>query len=109
MSIQQERLVSSDIGLAKCINCGKVWGEHLGTRCPSEPSSVHLESMMHLPGSKSGFQPLGFALSDRCLNCGDTLVNHRDRAWCNSSSGNKKSFFELIPVEELFSEEDFLL
>jgi hypothetical protein len=103
MSTQQERLVSSDIGLAKCINCGKVWGEHMGTRCPSEPGSVHL-----VPGSKSEFQPLGFALSDRCINCGDTLVNHFDRAWCNSSDA-KSSFFELIPVEELFSEEDFLL
>jgi ribosomal protein S27AE len=95
MSKVFDKIKVSALGVAKCINCGQVWGQHLSIRCANGGSE---------------YQPLGFALSDRCLNCGDTLVNHQDRMICRPSPEDKKTCFELLVVaKDMFSEEDFLL
>lgn len=85
------RLVHSDFGKAKCLNCGRTWGDHMGIRCSGRDLMTE-------------FQPLGFALSDRCDNCGEILLNHYNRAFCDR---NKSSFFE--KSKEMFSDKEFLL
>ena len=84
----------SEIGKARCLNCGEGWGQHAGIRCQSISSSDHT------------FQPLGFALSDRCDNCGKTLLDHYKRVGCKGEGFNNKVFTR---NREMFTDQEFLL
>ena len=84
----------SEIGNARCLNCGEEWGQHAGIRCQSTASGDHT------------FQPLGFALSDRCDNCGKTLLDHYKRVGC---TGRESSYRVFTKCKEMFTDEEFLL
>lgn len=84
-----KKVMLSEIGQATCMNCGSQWGQHVGIDCPH---------------SRSLFEPEGFLLDDMCINCGDLLVNHQDRSICIKRDD---TIFE--KVNDMFSEEDFLL
>jgi len=80
------------IGRAPCVNCGKTWGGHSGIHCWSGTSERRQKT----------FEPVGYALSDICIHCGDTLENHRDRYVCKSILIRQ---FEKI--HNMFSDRDF--
>ncbi len=86
-------LTNSKLGHAKCMNCGDRWGSHGGIYCRRGEAQDEGKS----------FQPLGFALSDRCDHCGVTLINHEKRALCDGG----ETFFE--KSIDMFKEEDFIL
>lgn len=85
----------SEIGKARCLNCGENWGSHAGIRCQSTASGDHT------------FQPLGFALSDRCGNCGETLLDHYKRAGCIVNGSKNNQAFTRYSI--MFTDEEFLL
>ena len=83
---------------AICINCGKTWGGHSGILCNHGRSYKKME-----------FEPIGFNLSDICIHCGKTLMDHYSRYYCVSSDGRRRfgAWFEKDSI--LFSDEDFEL
>ena len=85
------------IGNAKCMNCGHTWGGHSGIYC------------YHGEAAKDGkkFQPLGYALSDICENCGETLLDHWERYQCRRNNSRGKKVFK--KDNNLFSDGDFIL
>ena len=85
----------SEIGSARCLNCGQGWGSHAGIRCQRSSEGDHT------------FQPLGFALSDRCDNCGKTLLDHYKRAGCIVHTQTNGKVF--TRCKEMFTDEEFLL
>jgi hypothetical protein len=91
MSSRVDLILSSEIGKAKCINCGTNWGKHQGINCP------------YASADSGGFHPEGFSLDDICKNCGETLRNHRRRAECK---GGIHAFEMAL---DMFSDKDFEL
>ena len=81
------------IGRAPCINCGKTWGGHSGIHCWSGTSARERKT----------FEPEGYALSDICIHCGDTLKDHATRYSCR----DRKSKF--TKKDAMFSDGDFEL
>lgn len=86
---RNDRILSSDLGKARCLNCSHTWGDHIGVRCPRRDGT---------------FQPLGFALSDRCDNCNETLLDHIDRMTCRS---NRNHYFE--KQNDFFGDKEFMI
>jgi hypothetical protein len=82
----------SELGKARCLNCGDRWGDHAGIKCQKRAGGDHT------------FQPLGYALSDRCSKCGKTLLDHHKRAGCFE---DKNGVF--TKYREMFTDEEFLL
>ena len=89
MSSRSSRILESELGRAKCKNCGADWGKHQGTKCPYKNAE---------------FEPEGFSLYDICKNCGKPLMEHHRRAEC---VGTVEHFFER--TRDMFNDEDFLL
>lgn len=83
----------SEIGKARCLNCGGRWGDHAGIQCQSISSGDHT------------FQPLGFALSDMC-DCGKILLDHYKRVGCTGENRKDKVFKRYTGM---FTDEEFLL
>ena len=88
-------VADSEIGKARCLNCGQTWGEHAGIRCQRSAD-----------GDRT-FQPLGFALSDRCGDCGKTLLEHYKRVGCFMHAKTTGRIF--TRCKEMFTDEEFLL
>ena len=88
-------VADSQIGQARCLNCGQGWGEHAGIRCQRSSGGDHT------------FQPLGFALSDRCSNCGKTVLDHYKRVGCFVNGRTTGKIF--TRCKEMFTDEEFLL
>lgn len=88
-------IANSEIGKALCLNCGHNWGDHCGVRCNRSAAGDHT------------FQPLGFALSDRCDNCGKTLLDHYKRAGCIVHTQTTGEVFKRC--SNMFTDKEFLL
>ena len=82
-----DKVITSQIGRALCVNCDTRWGGHNGIRCLMKNGT---------------FKPIGFELSDICSNCGQKLQDHGKRVYCNNGLTIFKRKVQFLKDEDFF-------